>query len=102
MLSDVADVLYRQTACYDHAVERGIAGDDPEIGIEWPLPPEDARGVRLTAGRTNTGSLRYGSIVTLLGAIGLAFALAASILVPRARVRKGYKWRGSVSGSDRG
>jgi dTDP-4-dehydrorhamnose 3,5-epimerase len=38
VLSDVADVLYKQTAYYDPAVERGIAWDDPEIGIEWPLP----------------------------------------------------------------
>jgi dTDP-4-dehydrorhamnose 3,5-epimerase len=38
VLSDVADVLYKQTAYYDAAVERGIAWNDPEIGIEWPLP----------------------------------------------------------------
>ena len=37
VLSEVADVLYKQTAYYDPAVERGIAFDDPEIGIEWPL-----------------------------------------------------------------
>ena len=41
VLSDVADVLYRQTAYYDPAVERGIAWDDPEIGIEWPLPVQE-------------------------------------------------------------
>jgi dTDP-4-dehydrorhamnose 3,5-epimerase len=41
VLSDVADVLYKQTAYYDPAVERGIAWDDPEIGIEWPLPLEE-------------------------------------------------------------
>jgi dTDP-4-dehydrorhamnose 3,5-epimerase len=38
VLSDVADVLYKQTAYYDPAVERGIAYDDPDVGIEWPLP----------------------------------------------------------------
>ncbi len=38
VLSDVADVLYKQTAYYDAEVERGIAYDDPEIGIEWPFP----------------------------------------------------------------
>jgi dTDP-4-dehydrorhamnose 3,5-epimerase len=38
VLSDVADVLYKQSAYYDPAVERGIAWDDPDIGIEWPLP----------------------------------------------------------------
>ena len=41
VLSDVADVLYKQTAYYDPALERGIAWDDPEIGIEWPLPIEE-------------------------------------------------------------
>jgi dTDP-4-dehydrorhamnose 3,5-epimerase len=38
VLSDVADVLYKQTAYYDAAVERGIAFDDPDVAIEWPLP----------------------------------------------------------------
>jgi dTDP-4-dehydrorhamnose 3,5-epimerase len=38
VLSDVADVVYKQTRYYDAAVERGIAFDDPEIGIRWPLP----------------------------------------------------------------
>jgi dTDP-4-dehydrorhamnose 3,5-epimerase len=38
VLSEVADVLYKQTAYYDPAVERGIAWDDPEVGVEWPLP----------------------------------------------------------------
>lgn len=38
VLSDVADVLYKQSAYYDPAVERGIAFDDPEVGIDWPVP----------------------------------------------------------------
>jgi dTDP-4-dehydrorhamnose 3,5-epimerase len=37
VLSDVADVLYKQSAYYDPALERGIAFNDPDVGIEWPL-----------------------------------------------------------------
>jgi dTDP-4-dehydrorhamnose 3,5-epimerase len=38
VLSEIADVLYKQTAYYDPAVERGIAFDDPDVGVRWPLP----------------------------------------------------------------
>ena len=38
VLSEVADVLYKQTAYYDPAVERGIAWNDPDIAVEWSLP----------------------------------------------------------------
>lgn len=38
VLSDVADVLYKQTAYYSGDVERGIAYDDPAIGVQWPVP----------------------------------------------------------------
>ncbi len=33
--SDVADVVYKCSAYYDGAVERSLAWDDPEIGIDW-------------------------------------------------------------------
>lgn len=38
VLSDVADVIYKQTAYYDPALERGIAWNDPDVGVRWPLP----------------------------------------------------------------
>src|SRR5258708_8376962 len=38
VLSEIADVIYKQSAYYDPSVERGIAWNDPEIGVEWPLP----------------------------------------------------------------
>ena len=41
VLSDVADVLYKQTAYYDAELERGIAYNDPDVGIEWPLPVDE-------------------------------------------------------------
>jgi dTDP-4-dehydrorhamnose 3,5-epimerase len=41
VLSDVADVVYKQTGYYDPDLERGIAYDDPDVGIDWPLPAEE-------------------------------------------------------------
>jgi dTDP-4-dehydrorhamnose 3,5-epimerase len=41
VVSDVADVLYKQSHYYSDATERGIAYDDPDVGIEWPLAAED-------------------------------------------------------------
>jgi dTDP-4-dehydrorhamnose 3,5-epimerase len=36
VISDVADVMYKQAPYYDGDLERGIAFDDPEVGIAWP------------------------------------------------------------------
>ena len=54
VLSDVADVIYKQTGFYDPDLERGIAYDDEDVAIEWPLPAaelsaseRDARAPRL-------------------------------------------------------
>lgn len=38
VLSEVADVMYKQDRYFADTTERGIKYDDPEIGIEWPLP----------------------------------------------------------------
>jgi len=38
VLSDVADVMYKQSNYYADATERGIAYNDPDVAIEWPLP----------------------------------------------------------------
>jgi dTDP-4-dehydrorhamnose 3,5-epimerase len=55
VISEVADVLYKQSAYYDPEVERGIALDDPDIGINWPMPigervisTRDAEAARLS------------------------------------------------------
>ncbi|MEO5589541.1 MAG: dTDP-4-dehydrorhamnose 3,5-epimerase [Gemmatimonadaceae bacterium] len=34
--SDVADVIYKCTTVYSAPDDRGIAWNDPEIGIDWP------------------------------------------------------------------
>jgi dTDP-4-dehydrorhamnose 3,5-epimerase len=35
--SDEADVTYKVSSYYDGATERGIAWDDPAIGVPWPV-----------------------------------------------------------------
>ena len=37
VLSDVADVAYKLSSHYDPATEAGIAWDDPDVGVEWPI-----------------------------------------------------------------
>ena len=37
VLSDVADVAYKVSAPYNSSEERGLAWDDPAIGITWPV-----------------------------------------------------------------
>ena len=37
VLSDVADVTYKVSSLYEAGEERGVAWDDPAIGIEWPV-----------------------------------------------------------------
>ena len=39
--SGVADVLYKQSAYYSADLERGIAFDDPEVGVEWGAPRDE-------------------------------------------------------------
>ncbi len=37
VLSDAADCVYKCTAYYDPALERGILWDDPGLAIQWPV-----------------------------------------------------------------
>lgn len=41
VLSDLADVLYKQSAYYDPELEAAISWKDPDIGVQWPLPAEE-------------------------------------------------------------
>jgi dTDP-4-dehydrorhamnose 3,5-epimerase len=52
VLSERADVLYKCSSYYDESIERGIAYDDPDVGIGWPdmelsVSERDARAPRL-------------------------------------------------------
>jgi dTDP-4-dehydrorhamnose 3,5-epimerase len=38
VLSDSADVIYRVSSYYDPELETGVAWDDPEIAVRWPIP----------------------------------------------------------------
>jgi dTDP-4-dehydrorhamnose 3,5-epimerase len=38
VLSEEADVTYLLSSTYDPATESGIAWNDPDIGVEWPIP----------------------------------------------------------------
>lgn len=44
VLSEVCDFVYKCTDYYHPASEQGVAWDDPDLGIEWPL-----RDVQLSA-----------------------------------------------------
>lgn len=37
VLSDEAEVLYKCSSVYDPATESGIAWDDPDFAVDWPL-----------------------------------------------------------------
>jgi dTDP-4-dehydrorhamnose 3,5-epimerase len=52
VLSEEADVSYLLSNLYDPATEAGIAWDDPDVGVEWPvedplLSERDSRAPRL-------------------------------------------------------
>ncbi len=63
VVSEVADVLYKQTAYYDPELERGFAYNDPDVGIRWPLPGRraDPFGSR-RAGAAAAGSRARASV----------------------------------------
>lgn len=40
VLSDEAEFVYKCTDFYDPQGEGGLRWDDPDVGIEWPIPPD--------------------------------------------------------------
>ena len=41
VLSESADVFYKQSNYYADETERGISYRDPDVGIEWPIPLDE-------------------------------------------------------------
>jgi dTDP-4-dehydrorhamnose 3,5-epimerase len=41
VMSAIADVFYKQSDYYAPDLERGFRYDDPDVGIEWPLPASE-------------------------------------------------------------
>jgi dTDP-4-dehydrorhamnose 3,5-epimerase len=41
VLSETADVLYKQDAYYSPSTDRAIKYDDPDVAIAWPLAPDE-------------------------------------------------------------
>ena len=41
VVSDIADVMYKQSNYYADETERGISFRDPDVAIEWPLPADE-------------------------------------------------------------
>jgi dTDP-4-dehydrorhamnose 3,5-epimerase len=69
VISDVADVFYKQSNYYSDDVERGIAYADPDVGIEWPLPTAEL----LVSERDRTAPL----LREVAGALPFEYAAAA-------------------------
>ncbi len=40
VLSELADVTYKVSSYYDPAAEQGFRYDDPDVGVDWPLPAQ--------------------------------------------------------------
>ena len=40
-LTEETEVIYKVTGAYDKAAERGVIWNDPDIGIDWPVSPDE-------------------------------------------------------------
>ena len=41
-LTDETEVIYKVTAPYDRAAERGVVWNDPDLSVPWPIPLAEA------------------------------------------------------------
>ncbi|HEY2602633.1 MAG TPA: dTDP-4-dehydrorhamnose 3,5-epimerase [Thermoleophilaceae bacterium] len=60
VLSEDADVIYKVSGYYDAEIERGIAWDDPDVGIEWPS------GMELTVSERDATAPRLAEVADSL------------------------------------
>lgn len=60
VVSESADVLYKQSAYYDPQIERGIAWNDPDIDIHWPA------GLELTVSQRDAHAPRLSKVAAEL------------------------------------
>jgi dTDP-4-dehydrorhamnose 3,5-epimerase len=62
VLSDTADVIYRVSSYFDPELEWGVAWDDPEVAVDWPVRDpvlsERDRSAPSLAELTSSGSHR--------------------------------------------
>jgi dTDP-4-dehydrorhamnose 3,5-epimerase len=61
VLSDVADVLYKQSHYYADETERGISYNDPEVAIAWPVPAD-----QLTPSQRDSSAPRLSEVASEL------------------------------------
>jgi dTDP-4-dehydrorhamnose 3,5-epimerase len=61
-LSEYADLVYKASNEYDDALDRGIAWDDPVIGIQWPVerPVVSERDLSLPGLESATSPFEFG------------------------------------------
>ncbi len=61
-LSERADLVYKVSNEFDAELDRGIAWDDPVIGIPWPVenPTLSVRDRSLPGSESATGAFQYG------------------------------------------
>jgi dTDP-4-dehydrorhamnose 3,5-epimerase len=41
VVSEIADVLYKQSAEWSPDSDRGFNPEDPDVAIDWPIPPDE-------------------------------------------------------------
>ena len=66
--------MYKQSNYYADETERGIAYDDPDVGIDWPLPTEELIPPRATPGAAPDRDRRLAAF-RVRGGIGLIKSL---------------------------